>query len=146
MRVPAIHVIAVFALVASTAYAIKIQKREFDDRVLQQWYASYNEIIFGSELPSNTKVTWMDLSAVSVLDNPSHPMGMTIHDLGGKNFKIEIDKDYNPAEVTENETLIHEMCHVEVEFVEKDELENHGAKWQACMLRVAEHGGFADVW
>lgn len=108
-----------------------------DDRTLRQWYISYNDTLFQNELPADVDVEWADLSAYRA-------MGMTFND--GKHYKIDIDDKYNPAETTRNETLIHEMCHIEVSYVEGDEIDDHGPKWQGCMLRIAEHHGFDQIW
>jgi hypothetical protein len=118
---------------------IFVAHNEFTDANLRQWYAGFNESKFYGELPDNTEVVWADLREFEA-------MGMTVPE--GPGFKIELDPHYIQAPTTAQETLIHEMCHVEDSYVEHDDEDSftHGPKWEACMIRVAVHGGFRGIW
>lgn len=85
---------------------------------LESWYKSDNVAYFGGKLPTDTIVRYGSLG-----DN----LGLTTKIDGV--FVITIDPKWAPAPVTQQETLLHEECHVET----WDELVSHGPRWQACM-------------
>lgn len=112
------------------------------DQYLQAWYAQFNDQLFYNQLPTNTVVRWTDLSEFDYLGETYY--SSPTHD----QFVIEVDPIYNNAPDTAKETLIHEMCHIEVDYVEGDDINsfNHGFKWEGCMERIAAHGGFKGIW
>jgi hypothetical protein len=108
----------------------------FTDAQLQAWYESFNEIYFFSQLPKNVEVKWGDLTAKDY-------MGLTTRRLDGS-ILITIDRAMNPARRTAAATVAHETCHVAVPL--GTEFEDHGEKFQACMVNLAVHGAFTDIW
>lgn len=104
---------------------------------LQGYYFGYNEDFFMGQLPNTTVVQWGDLSTI-------HAMAVTT---GGEDkdspFTIIIDQDTNSVDREVLMTLFHEMCHVKVHW---GELDQHGEKWQACMVNLADQGAFQDLW
>jgi hypothetical protein len=74
-------------------------------------------------------------------------MGQTLCDLkddasGAEACQMYINPKFNIAEVTADETIIHESCHVKT----ANEFEDHGPRFQHCMLEVAMSGGFKGIW
>jgi hypothetical protein len=103
------------------------------EKELQGWYDGPNEKYFLNQLPA-AKVKWGDLTAQNM-------MGFTIR-WDEKNFLIVVDRETNPTYSTAEFTIAHEQCHVAT----WSEITSHGPKWQACMVRLAEQGAFAEIW
>ena len=103
---------------------------------LDSWYAGYNHEYFQDELPKTVVIT-------KTL-NDDRFMALTFYENGA--YHIALNPKYNFSTKIERENLLHEMCHIRI-FVEHDEeFEDHGPKWQACMLELAKKGAFADLW
>jgi hypothetical protein len=106
----------------------------------QSFFDSYNDKYFGGTLPP-TVVVWQ-----SPPDSDGY-MGQTICDLEADGLKAEsctmyISPKWNVAPVTMYATIIHESCH-EKTYTEFDD---HGPRWQHCMLEQAMSGGFKGIW
>ena len=87
------------------------------------------------------------LPQISVVLSNQHStdMGVTLP-LPNKSFVIIIFSRWAVAPVTQTETLMHEMCHVDMEVKGIHEFNVHGPHWQNCMLNLAKEGAFHDVW
>lgn len=108
----------------------------YTDAYLQAWYANFNELYFFDQLPKVVEVSWGDLTAQG-------DMGLTQRRSDGS-FLITIDRKTNSTESTAKMTLAHETCHVAVPT--GTELDDHGPRFQKCMVNLATHGAFADIW
>jgi predicted SprT family Zn-dependent metalloprotease len=64
-------------------------------------------------------------------------MASTIKMANGQ-FHIAFNEQYLRGERYAHMTLLHEQCHVAT----YDEIQDHGPKWQACMLRLDRMGAF----
>jgi predicted SprT family Zn-dependent metalloprotease len=105
---------------------------------LQQWYQYYNAALFNHELPDKIEI-----------DHQLHDdSNMAITECGNvsKICRIDMNPDFEHGYRIRRETLLHEMCHVDVFALNGAELEEHGPRWQRCMHRVADENGFEDLW
>jgi hypothetical protein len=106
---------------------------------LQAYHEGYNEKYFDGQLPKNITVVWGNLTA---LDD----MGLTEQRLDGS-YLITIDRDTNQTDKQALLTLQHEECHIEVDYVEQvSSLDDHGAPFNACLLRIATKGSMVGLW
>lgn len=103
-------------------------------------YKEFNEDYFLGQLPRDTEVVYGNLTQLN-------DMGYTWKDDAGR-FHITVDKETNPVERQARMTLLHEACHVEVEThkLNRDPFDAHGIEFQNCMVNLAEHGAFRDLW
>jgi hypothetical protein len=101
----------------------------------QSWYAGYNEEYFFNRLPKDTEISWGNLT-------PINAIGTTVHRESGS-FSIFIDRTLNPTVQQARMTEIHEICHIATWGQEFDQ---HASKFQGCMVNLAVHGAFADLW
>jgi hypothetical protein len=106
----------------------------------QQYFAGYNATYFDGKL-APTRVL------VATPPDGDAVMGQTVCDLndegtGVLSCTIYVNPTYNIAPVTTYETIIHEACHVKT----YDEFDDHGPRWQHCMLEQAMSGGFKGIW
>lgn len=104
----------------------------------QKWFDGINDVYFNNTLPpTKVKFDTIDSALVGItyctlnLQTDSYS-ACTIH----------INRKYNLAEPVAAETVIHETCHVAT-YVER---EDHGPRWQTCMLDLAKRGAFKGVW
>lgn len=118
------------AVLLLTASALHAQVYEVSFPRLANWYSSYNMQYFDDGLPRDTELVYGPLKDA---------MGETTR-VGGR-FRITIDKRWAPAEVTQEATLLHEMCHVET----WTELDKHGPRWRTCVKRLQIAGAFDDL-
>jgi|SRR5690242_1273013 len=80
------------------------------------------------------------------IDDKEMPwLGYTIQ-CGPRCFQISINSAWAPAQVSQEETLIHEMCHVKLYVDGSSELQAHGPAWQSCMLERAKRGALKFLW
>jgi hypothetical protein len=108
-------------------------------------YQSDNELYFNNQLPpADVKEEDLELDP----DGMKY-YGQTWHPKGSHDYAIRI----NPFddEVTEEETMLHEVCHVSVmenEMAAGEEVKEnyHGPEFQDCMLTLAKKGAFRDLW
>lgn len=121
-------------------------KPAVDAHFLQAIYADYNETYFGNDLPKDTKILY-----ASDPDG-ADDIGDTICSMDPTSMKVLTCTIYvapyaNIAQPVAIETMIHEMCHIQTyQFKGSDEYDPHGKEWTSCMLRIAETGGFKNVW
>jgi len=115
---------------------------------LQSDFLKYNDAFFYGGLPKATTVMWADLSQWD-------DMGRIERRSDGS-FVILVDPKYHVALKQAQMTLLHEMCHeknlLQINIVagttkdESEGLEGHGAAFDTCMLNIAQHGAFKDLW
>lgn len=101
---------------------------------LNLWYQGINEEYFSSTLPKNVEVKWGDLTLLK-------DMGVTNRHADGS-YTIVLDPKQNPNRRIAEFTEYHEICHIAT----PPEVDQHGPKFQACMLRLAQEGAFKDLW
>ena len=104
------------------------------EQQMKRRYDSYNRHYFGDTLPHDTIIRYARLSddyiAVTRKLGPKYIM------------TIDPEKDNCTAHLAQ--TLLHEMCHIKVDWT--NEFDQHGPKFQGCMLDLAEHGAFNGIW
>ena len=103
-------------------------------------YRTLNDDYFYGGLPiSKTTIVLGDLTA------QDDTAMIEIRDDG--TWLITIDRGMHKTEKQAEMSLIHEMCHQE-DFQGKanEGLDGHSYAFQACMVSVAERGGFKDLW
>ena len=61
-------------------------------------------------------------------------------------YHIYFNMKYSPSPKQERETLLHEMCHMDVIVTGQESFEDHGPAWQHCMHDVSKQGGFESIW
>jgi len=105
------------------------------NKQLNMWYADANEQFFLDQLPKDTLVEWGDLTAI-------RDMGLTSKRADGT-FSILLDRGTNTNFRVARLTEFHEICHVKTWAQEFDD---HGIKFRACMLQLAEEGAFEGLW
>jgi SprT-like family len=96
-------------------------------------YEEINDSYFDGKLPQDVIVH---------LSNLGPTMGMTTP--VGPSFRIDLDLRWLPSPKEQEETLLHEVCHVSVGVGK--EFDGHGPKWQACMHRLSALGAFEQLW
>jgi hypothetical protein len=106
--------------------------------LLQEAYAENNDDFFLGQLPKDARIEW---TAGLRNENGHRAMGLTIMNEQGQ-FIIKIDRESNAVMRVAKFTLIHEECHVKLWTKEFDD---HGFKFQSCMLDIAARGGFHDL-
>jgi hypothetical protein len=101
---------------------------------------TFNDAFFYGGLPTYlTRIELADLSK----DQDS---AFIHHDSDGL-WHIQIDPHYNTTEEQAEMSLIHEDCHQYDSINGIDEGEDkHGQKFQDCMIRIADKGGFKGLW
>lgn len=104
---------------------------------LQEEYRHINDGYFDGNLPRDTVIRFTDDIPI-----PEKVMGLT--DVEGDHFAIYISPKYNVSTDTAFETEMHEMCHIAT--FQDDVFDDHGPKWQQCMLNLAERGVFSSIW
>lgn len=106
---------------------------------LEKWFQTYNDTYFDGKLV---------VSSVAFAEMPLSTMGMTTCEVvGTKICWIRISKHYQDTPPVYLETILHEACHVQImQSIQGDELESHGPRFQACMLRLAEAGALKGLW
>src|ERR1700683_2224244 len=101
---------------------------------LSDWYAAFNHQWLADRLPRDTEVSYGKCPILGVqacsYKNKGH-------------YVIHMVALYNMAPDQAHFNLLHEQCDLDSWDVEIDE---HGPKWQACMLRLANAGAFHDLW
>jgi hypothetical protein len=133
------RLLALFATCVLIVGTVSASPRLTDER-LQGWFDFWNTTLWEGKLPP-TSVRWGDLTA-------QNDMGHTLcHSTDeGWRCSIVIDRDTNPVERSAKFTLLHEMCHVAVDTSSASEFDEHGPKFQACMLQLGKDGVLKDLW
>lgn len=98
-------------------------------------YEILDDRYFAGRLPKNTEIKWSP--ELAYLDD----MGLTIHETSGFTIYLDIQMRDLGYEKAAEETLLHEMVHVDVY-----PFDGHGEKFQNDMLRLAKAGAFRDLW
>jgi hypothetical protein len=106
----------------------------------RQFYASTNHEYFHGSLPKDTDIEFGNNDFIALDGTLRHALGNT--NKTGNHFTITIDRKWAPADVTLQETMLHEECHVATWKLEKDD---HGKKWQSCMHDLYIQGAFDDL-
>ena len=110
------------------------------DPKLRRWYLQFNRQWFNGDLPDDVTVYWDPVSAQaecwSVLAIPGTRDHEPIVD-----FIIRIDPRMSFSRALAKWALLHEMAHVKL----YPNL-NHGPKFHAEMLRLANCGAFRKLW
>ena len=104
---------------------------------LEDEYRHINDGYFDGNLPRDTVIRFTDNIPIN-----EKVMGLT--DVEGDHFVIYISPKYSPVSSTADEVEIHEMCHIAT--FQDDVFDDHGPKWQQCMLNLAERGAFSSIW
>jgi predicted SprT family Zn-dependent metalloprotease len=105
---------------------------------LNPWYNGYNEKYFNNELPKDVLITHDLHDDRFVADTEQYKTGF---------YHIAFNPKFNLSGREELLTLLHESCHIRLmSSGQGDELDQHGARWQDCMLTLAKQGAFADLW
>jgi SprT-like family len=106
-----------------------------------EFYKAYNNEYFEGRLPAATVRFEKNLIDTR---NGQRAYGMTYF---GNPSSIYLEAQFQNEPVITYESEIHEMCHVAVDGSAKGpEFDDHGPRWQLCMTRVAEQGGFEGIW
>jgi hypothetical protein len=125
---------------AASCVAQPIKKRTFEDYLRDMYsdYADVNQQYFLGQLPADTHIQFVDY----LTDDHGDPlMGWTLCIAG--HCTIKLDKKQNPNERVAEFTLYHEMCHIKTY---REVLDIHGPAFQNCMIDLASHGLFHDLW
>lgn len=111
-------------------------------------YQTDNELYFDNKLPKDVTVVAEEAPDTA----PNHFFyGETSHAVSTHWYKMYVSPKHNTSVDLEEETVLHESCHIKV----WEKYENrgvvygggeHGPEWQACMLNLAEQGAFKDIW
>lgn len=103
---------------------------------LTQLYAQYDFSYFDAQLP---------LVTVQVTGAKEDWMGQTTQ-CGPRCFTVVVSDPWTPAPSEKYATLLHEMCHVYVDFNGLQELDAHGPHFQECMHNLAKQNAFVGIW
>jgi len=127
--------ILLIGLVLVAAGAVTGQDKR--DR-LNPWYDGYNEKYFNNELPKNVLISHnLHDDRFSALTE-QYESGF---------YHIEFNEKFNLSRREELFTLLHESCHIRnMSSSQGDEFDQHGVRWQQCMLSLANRGAFSDLW
>jgi hypothetical protein len=129
-----------FAMLLTTSVWAQKPKHEStgNSPALHRLYQDYNVEYFAARLPDA-------IVNITTDKNPGWAALTTPPSSKQDRYQITISTSWLPAPRSQFEALLHEMCHVSVEQ-HGGEFEEHGPKWQACMLRLAEKGAFRFAW
>lgn len=105
-------------------------------------YALNNKNSFDDRLPKDTKVV-LKTNLFNKRDEKLMASTLCIPNTTGAHCTIWVDPEMNPAEATASMTLYHEQCHIRTWGAPGDP---HGASFQTCMMSLALHEAFRDLW
>lgn len=103
--------------------------KESDPKLLR-WYRSFNRKFFHPPLP-DAALMWSPCDG---------DFGLANQEEDGT-FFIKLNPQFSLDERMAKMTLLHEMCHLAIWPIK-----NHGKKWKAQMLRLAQEGAFDGLW
>lgn len=106
---------------------------------LQQAYAVYNEGYFQNKL---TKTPVIDM-----LETDDGNMASTLCDVD-RSCIIHFNLKFVLAPRVGDQTLLHEMCHVQTWMQDMDrngDQVDHGRHWRSCMLNLDAQGAFREI-
>ena len=136
---------AILAICAVLTFQHAVPAQPANGPSVQALYDSYNAAYFSDRLPPIEVV----LTTPPPIGNEELE-GETIHAVGGHWYKIYISPKYNITGDQQAETVLHEMCHVQMwEDSEASGIPydgGHGKNWQNCMKGLAEEDAFRDIW
>jgi predicted SprT family Zn-dependent metalloprotease len=112
-----------------------IDVETIDDLNLENEYQIANEQDFLGQLPKRVDIKWARLG---------NSLGESWLNESGAHIRIDRHGNQYPRYV--RLTLRHEMCHLKVDLDGAPEFDEHGPKWQGCMVNLALHGAFHDLW
>lgn len=106
-------------------------------------YEGYNELYFMDSLPKDVLVTLDEIPS----DKDEKVYGES-YQIGRHQYMMVISSKNNDTLEGEEETVLHESCHLWVweHHPDLDPKEAHGEIWQSCMLNLAEQGAMKDLW
>jgi len=108
---------------------------------LRRKYNEYNDRYFKGRLPLGREVRLLVCSEDKMVN--TGVFGEY------EDFEIRIEKKAygRPREKSQAQsTLLHEMVHMDLDFLGVDEKDQHGPRFQKGMLRLAKLGAFRDLW
>jgi hypothetical protein len=130
------------------------REKATDAQALQMYHV-FNVAYFEGKLPADVRVHFVE----HLTDGTTEAMGIT--SFTQNSIEIALAAEYRDNYSIWGETLLHEACHIKV----RDEigrpvillsdgtintinldLDQHGPKWQACMLELAENNAFKSMW
>jgi len=109
-------------------------------------YEAYNEMYFLGALPKGSNHVLISAEEISCgIEEKCY--GQTSQ-ISRHQYVIQISPIYNDTLAQEEETMLHEMCHIRVweSHPDLDAKNAHGYEWQSCMVNLADHGAMADIW
>lgn len=125
----------------SPALAQKMDGSVQQQRELQGEFFSLNEDFFMGQLPWTTVIVKNKVESDGLPD-----MGLTVCGIDEATNKehctIFISIEGNANMRTAAFTVAHETCHV----WNRRDIEEHGPRWQNCMVHLAIEGAFQDLW
>lgn len=105
----------------------------------------YNEIYFNGQLPKDRieietgEIISSDGSEIMAVTYVTNPLP--------HHYKIVISPRYNVADVTEELSLLHELCHVQIwDMNFPDYTGGHNYLFQSCMKNLVDENAFEYVW
>jgi hypothetical protein len=114
----------------------------------QTLYNNANELYFFNRLPRDGRVVMIEADIATRTNKDEEVMALTyITQSSPRTYKTLISTKYNLALPTEELSVLHEACHIEVyEQGPADYDGQHGPEFQNCMLRLAKMGAFEHIW
>lgn len=108
-------------------------------RQLRYWYRKWNKDYFNSELPDNVALWWepVDGGVAECGYHTATPDGRVPE---GCEAYIRIDPAMRGKQSQWGMALLHEMAHIHLRHGQ------HGQKFEAEMLRLAEAGAMKGLW
>ena len=113
-----------------------------EQQFVNKWYAATNDVYFDNKLPKDTVI---QIHIIPSDDDTMYTIGQTTP-LNNGQYIIELDPRFNVNGNQDALTLDHEMCHIYLIQQNGDGDRNHGARFQACMQRLAVEKAFNDLW
>lgn len=135
----------VFVIVGAAALPSPAPKLDVAPQAL---YNEANELYFFNRLPRDGRVVMVEGDIATHTNKNEEIMAVTyVTHSSPHTYKTVISPKYNLALPTEELTVLHEACHIEVyEQGPADYDGQHGPEFQNCMLRLAKMGAFEHVW
>ena len=116
----------------------------------KQFYLEANEYYFNNELPKDVTVRFVPYPTT---DDGIPAMAFTTF---GSPIDMVLDAEYRDNVAIWAESVLHESCHIQTINIIKFpganplyipmEFDQHGEKWNGCMLDLAQQGAFKNLW
>lgn len=111
------------------------------DADAQAFFTAYNNEFFDGKLPATT---------VHFADNLKTLQGQDAQEMTypGNPWRIAIMSESSNNTTEWEELELHGMCHVATDSntVIGPEFDDHGPRWQKCMIRLADIGAMKGIW